>query len=313
MIEAEGLVKRYGSTTAVEDLTFEAGPGRVTGFLGPNGAGKSTTMRMILGLDAPTAGLALVGGRPYRSLARPLREVGALLDPHAVHRGRSARAHLASIAASNDIPARRVDEVLEMTGLAEVDRRRVGGFSLGMKQRLGIAVALLGNPPALMLDEPVNGLDPEGVLWIRTLMRSLAAEGRTVFVSSHLMSEMALTADHLVIVGGGRLITDISTEEFIRGSARGAVLVRTADSATLTRLLTAHGAQVTPEPDGVLAVAGLQPQDIGDLAAANRLTIHELSTRQASLEEAFMDITAASVQYRAGATAGTSRRKDQHQ
>ncbi|MEW2487785.1 ATP-binding cassette domain-containing protein [Streptomyces sp. NPDC048411] len=313
MIEVEGLVKRYGSTTAVDDLTFEAGPGRVTGFLGPNGAGKSTTMRMILGLDAPTAGLALVGGRPYRSLARPLREVGALLDAHAVHRGRSARAHLASIAASNDIPARRVGEVLEMTGLADVGRRRVGGFSLGMKQRLGIAVALLGDPPVLMFDEPVNGLDPEGILWIRTLMRSLAAEGRTVFVSSHLMSEMALTADHLVIVGGGRLIIDTSTEEFIRGSARGAVLVRTADSAALTRLLTTHGAQVIPEPDGVLAVAGLQPQDIGDLAAANRLTIHELSTRQASLEEAFMDITADSVQYRAGATAGTSRRKDQHQ
>jgi ABC-2 type transport system ATP-binding protein len=300
MIEIHELTKRYRAKLAVDGLSFQVLPGRVTGFLGPNGAGKSTTMRMILGLDAPTSGMATVNDRVYQSLRRPLREVGALLDANAVHGGRSAHHHLWSIAVTNDIPRRRVHEVLELTGMTSAARRRVGGFSLGMKQRLGIAVALLGDPPILILDEPVNGLDPEGIQWIRELMRSLAAEGRTVLVSSHLMSEMALTADHLIVIGEGRLIADTNMAEFIRGSSQGEVLVRSPHIADLARLVTAHGATITPAPDGALAVRGMDPAAIGDLAAANQLTVHEIAARQASLEEAYLQITNDSVEYRAG-------------
>ncbi|MFI6582892.1 ABC transporter ATP-binding protein [Embleya sp. NPDC050493] len=309
MIEVLGLTKRYGATVAVDDLTFTVEPGRVTGFLGPNGAGKSTTMRMILGLDAPSSGRALVDGRPYRSLDRPLRVVGALLDAGVGHGGRSAYNHLASVAASNDIPRRRVDEVLETTGLSDAARRRVGGFSLGMRQRLGVACALLGDPRVLLLDEPVNGLDPDGIRWIRTLMRDLAAQGRTVFVSSHLMSEMALTADHVIVVGKGRLIVDTDMAEFVRGSSRTDVRVRSPHGAELARLLTAEGATVVTEPDGALAVVGPDFSRVGEIAAAHGLVIHELAVRQASLEEAYLEITDESVEYR-GDIAGADTAAD---
>ncbi|MYS87566.1 ABC transporter ATP-binding protein [Embleya scabrispora] len=299
MIEVHGLTKRYGARVVVDDLTFTVEPGRVTGFLGPNGAGKSTTMRMILGLAAPSAGHAWIEGRPYRSFDRPLRRVGALLDAGAMSGGRGAYHHLASIAASNDIPRTRVEEVLERTGLCEVARRRVGGFSLGMKQRLGIAAALLGEPRVLLLDEPVNGLDPDGVRWIRTLMRELAAEGRTVFVSSHLMSEMALTADHVIVLGRGRVIVDTDMAEFVRTGSRGDVLVRSPHGARLARLLTEHGASVTAEADGALAVTDLAFVRIGELAAAHGLVIHELAARQGSLEEAYLRITEDEAVHRA--------------
>jgi ABC-2 type transport system ATP-binding protein len=302
MIEVFGLTKRYGATVAVDDLTFTVEPGRVTGFLGPNGAGKSTTMRMILGLDAPSAGRALVDGRPYRSLDRPLHVVGALLDAGAGHGGRSAYNHLASVAASNDIPRRRVGEVLEATGLSDAARRRVGGFSLGMRQRLGVACALLGDPRILVFDEPVNGLDPDGIRWIRTLMRDLAAQGRTVFVSSHLMSEMAVTADHVIVLGKGRLIVDTDMDAFVQSSSRTDVLVRSPHGAELARLLTAEGATVVTEPDGALAVQGPAYSRIGEIAAAHGLVIHELAVRQASLEEAYLEITDESVEYRGAAT-----------
>ncbi|MCL6672768.1 MULTISPECIES: ABC transporter ATP-binding protein [Streptomyces] len=300
MIEAKNLTKRYGDKTAVNDLSFTVEPGRVTGFLGPNGAGKSTTMRLLLGLDRPDAGTATVNGVAYRDLARPLRVVGALLEARAVHTGRSAYDHLLCLAQTQGIGRRRVGEVIEQVGLASVARKRAGGFSLGMGQRLGIAAALLGDPAALVLDEPVNGLDPEGILWIRNLMKSLAAEGRAVFVSSHLMNEMAVTADHLIVIGRGRLVADCSTEEFIERSTERSVLVRTPDGQQLAELLTRQGATVTRTEEGDLDVTGIEAPRIAELAAAEKLVLHELSTRRGSLEEAFMELTRDAVEYDAG-------------
>jgi ABC-2 type transport system ATP-binding protein len=303
MIEVQGLSKRFGRVTAVDDLSFAVRPGHVTGFLGPNGAGKTTTMRVILGLDAPTSGTALVNSRRYAGIVRPLHEVGSLLDATAVHGGRTAWFYLLSIAQSNGIGGRRVTEVLQLTGMESVARRRIKGYSLGMKQRLGIAAALLGDPPVLILDEPVNGLDPEGVHWFRLLFKSLAAQGRTVFVSSHLMSEMAVTADHLVIIGRGRLLADMSMTEFVESNARKDVLVRSPRAAELAGLLTARGAVVAPESDGRdgdggLAVTGMDASAIGDLALERGIAVHELTPRHASLEQAYLDITGDSVEYR---------------
>ncbi|MCQ9131948.1 MULTISPECIES: ATP-binding cassette domain-containing protein [Streptomyces] len=303
MIEAKNLTKRYGDKTAVNDLSFTVEPGRVTGFLGPNGAGKSTTMRLLLGLDRPDAGEATVNGVPYRDLSRPLRVVGALLEARAVHTGRSAYDHLLCLAQTQGIGRRRVQEVIEQVGLASVARKRAGGFSLGMGQRLGIAAALLGDPAALVLDEPVNGLDPEGILWIRNLMKSLAAEGRAVFVSSHLMNEMAVTADHLIVIGRGRLVADCSTKEFIERSTEQSVLVRTPDGTQLAELLARQGATVTRTDEGDLDVTGIEAPRIAELAAADGLVLHELSTRRGSLEEAFMELTKDAVEYDAGVTA----------
>jgi ABC-2 type transport system ATP-binding protein len=297
VIEIRGLTKRYGPTVAVDGLTFDVVAGRVTGFLGPNGAGKSTTMRLILGLDAPTAGSATVGGRPYRALRRPLSEVGAMLESAAIHPGRSARGHLRALAAANSIPRRRVEEVLGLAGLDRVASKRTGGFSLGMTQRLGIAAALLGDPGVLLLDEPVNGLDPEGVAWIRTLLRSLAAEGRTVLVSSHLMSEMALTADHLIVIGRGRLIADTTVGQFVRQSSGNWVQVRSPEPGRLAQLLHDHGAVVEAGHDGGLAVRGADAAAVGDLAAWHGIAVHELVARHASLEEAFMELTRDAVDY----------------
>jgi ABC-2 type transport system ATP-binding protein len=299
MIEIRELAKRYGPTVAVDGLTFTVQPGRVTGFLGPNGAGKSTTMRLILGLDAPDSGIALVDGRPYKSLTRPLHRVGALLEAGAVNGGRNAYSHLLSVARSNGIGQARVREVLERVGLSGVARKRVGGFSLGMKQRLGIAGALLGDPDILMFDEPVNGLDPEGVRWMRELLRSLAAQGRTVLLSSHLMSEMSLTADHLVVIGRGRLIADASVDEFVRLTARGDILVRSARDDELADLLSIRSATVAAEPAGGLAVTGLDPREIGDIAVDRGIAIYELTRRNASLEEVFMEITGDHLDFRA--------------
>ncbi|WP_035849623.1 ATP-binding cassette domain-containing protein [Kitasatospora azatica] len=301
MIEAVGLTKRYGPKTAVQELSFSVRPGIVTGFLGPNGAGKSTTMRMLLGLDAPSAGHATVNGRRYADHAAPLREVGAMLEARAIHTGRSAFNHLLALAATHGIPRARVDEVIDLVGLREVARKRAGGFSLGMGQRLGIASALLGDPATLILDEPVNGLDPEGILWIRNLLKSLAAEGRTVLVSSHLMSEMALTAEHLIVIGRGRLIADTSVAEFTASASQGGVLVRTPDAAQLTELLTALP-QVTVDADEDpqrLVVAGADSEQVGRLAAAHGVVLFELTPRQASLEEAFMELTRDAVEYEA--------------
>jgi ABC-2 type transport system ATP-binding protein len=311
MITLRGLTKRFGATTAVDNLTLDLAPGRVTGFLGPNGAGKSTTMRMILGLDRPTAGEALVGGRRYETLRHPLREVGALLDAKAVHPGRSARNHLLAMARSNGIPVRRVDEVLATVGLSNVAGKRAGTYALGMGQRLGIAGALLGDPGVLMFDEPVNGLDPDGVRWVRELMRSLAAEGRTVFVSSHLMSEMQLTADQLVVVGRGRLIADAPIAEVIGRSSSTAVLVRgprPADLAELRRRLVAAGVAVEREDDGTLVVIGAGIEQVGDLAHEIGVRLHELSVREASLEQAYMELTAGDVEYGAPTTTGSGAR-----
>ncbi|WP_030721827.1 ABC transporter ATP-binding protein [Streptomyces sp. NRRL F-2580] len=305
MIEVNELTKRYGSKTAVDQLTFTVRPGRVTGFLGPNGAGKTTTLRMILGLDAPSSGTATVSGVPFRSHARGLHHVGALLDAHQVHGGRSARSHLCALAAGNGIPLRRADEVLGEVGLADAAGRRVGGFSLGMKQRLGVATALLGDPPVLMFDEPVNGMDPEGVLWIRRLFRRLAAEGRTVFLSSHLMSEMENTADDLVVIGRGRLIAAEPVRDFAARGTRGTVVVGTPQTAELTGLLTAAGAAVAPEGSAgteKLTVTGLSADHVGAIARDNRILLTELATRTASLEAAFMELTADSVEYTAGIT-----------
>ena len=299
MIEVHELTKRYGSAVAVDGLSFTVRPGRVTGFLGPNGAGKSTTMRVILGLDAPTAGWATVNGRPYPQLSRPLHQAGALLDAGAVHGGRTARDHLLAVAASNGIGARRVAEVLGLVGLDSVAGKRVRGFSLGMKQRLGIAAALLGDPDVLMFDEPVNGLDPEGIAWIRGLLKSLAAEGRTIFVSSHLMSEMALTADHLIVIGRGRLVADAAVTEFVEQGSRHDVMVRSPRGGDLAGLLATRGAAVTAEPGGGLAVTGLDAATIGDLAREHGISVHELTPRHASLEEAYMELTRDSVDYRA--------------
>ncbi|MFJ9854398.1 ABC transporter ATP-binding protein [Streptomyces sp. NPDC101150] len=303
MIEVSELTKRYGSKTAVDHLSFTVRPGQVTGFLGPNGAGKSTTLRMILGLDAPTTGAATVNGVPFHSHPRGLRHVGALLDAGQVHGGRSAKAHLSALARSNGIPPRRVGEVLQEVGLAEAANRRVGGFSLGMKQRLGIAAALLGDPPVLMFDEPINGMDPEGVLWVRQLFRRLAAEGRTVFLSSHLMSEMENTADQLVVIGQGRLIAAESLRDFAARGTRSSVVVATPQAAELTAVLTAAGASVEPEGSPgaeKLTVTGLPSDRIGALAFDNRIRLNELTTRTASLEEAFMELTADSTEYLAG-------------
>ncbi|HET7035184.1 MAG TPA: ATP-binding cassette domain-containing protein [Thermomicrobiaceae bacterium] len=298
MIEVRQLSKRYGGTLAVDDLSFRVRPGVVTGFLGPNGAGKSTTMRMILGLDRPSAGVALVNGRPFTSARAPLHQVGALLDAKDVHGGRSAYHHLLSLAQSNGIPKQRVTEVLALAGIESVATRRIGGFSLGMLQRLGIAAAMLGDPEVLIFDEPVNGLDPEGILWIRNFMKTLAAEGRTVLVSSHLMSEMALTADHLVVIGRGRLLADIGTQEFIAQSAQSRARVRTPQVAELTGLLAARGIQ-TATRDGALEIQGLPLEQIGTLAAEHQITLYELSEVRASLEAAFMEMTRDSVEYQA--------------
>ncbi|WUI03851.1 ATP-binding cassette domain-containing protein [Spirillospora sp. NBC_00431] len=316
MIEVRELTKRYGATTAVDGLSFTVPPGTVTGFLGPNGAGKSTTMRVLLGLDAATSGAALVNGVRYAALRRPMREVGALLDAGAVHGGRRAFDHLGWLARSNGIGARRVTEVLEQVGLAGVARKRVGGFSLGMRQRLGIAAALLGDPGVLMFDEPVNGLDPDGVRWIRELMRALAADGRTVLISSHLMTEMELTADRLIIIGRGRLIADTSVRELADRFRRG-VLVRSPRPAELTAVLTEAGGvvQTTPGgtaeaggavPGGALTVTGLDVAAIGDTAAAHGIPLYEVTPRSASLEEAYMELTAGSAEFGALSGSGAS-------
>jgi ABC-2 type transport system ATP-binding protein len=299
MIEAIGLTKRYGNTVAVDDLSFTIAPGRVTGFLGPNGAGKSTTMRMILGLDRPTSGKALIGGKTYAQLDRPLRTVGALLDAKWVHPNRSARAHLQWLAKSNGLPKRRVEEVLELVGLSAVAKRRAGGYSLGMAQRLGIAGALLGDPQVLLFDEPVNGLDPEGILWIRKFMQGLAAEGRTVLVSSHLLSEMAVTAQDLVVIGKGKIISQSSTTDFIERSTENTVLVRSPHTSKLAPLLVDKGFTVSEDADGSLTVAGASSDQIGDIAGVNGVVLHELSPQRGSLEQAFMQLTGDSVEYHA--------------
>ncbi|WP_431682359.1 ABC transporter ATP-binding protein [Kitasatospora sp. KL5] len=300
MIEATRLTKRYGGTPAVDDLTFTVEPGTVTGFLGPNGAGKSTTLRMILGLTAPTAGSVTVDGVPFGTRPRGLRHVGALLDAHDVHGGRSGRAHLSALARSNGIPQTRVDEVLQQVGLATAARRRIGGYSLGMKQRLGIAGALLGDPPVLLFDEPLNGLDPEGVRWVRGLFRRLAAEGRTVFVSSHMMAEMQHTADRLVVVGRGRLIAEQSLAEFAARGTAPVVAVHAPDAAGLARVLLAEGAEVQPEGDGGCTVTGLSAARIGELAHRHRILLHRLAPLDSSLEAAFMSLTADSTEHQAG-------------
>ena len=300
MIELTGLTKLYGSHRAVDDLTCTVEPGVVTGFLGPNGAGKTTTMRLILGLDHPSAGTATIDGRRYRELRDPLRTVGALLDARQAHPNRSARNHLRWIAAANRIPAARVDEVLDMVGLASVGSRTAGTLSLGMSQRLGIAAALLGDPPVLLFDEPVNGLDPEGIHWIRTLMRNLAAEGRTVLVSSHLLAEMANTADRLVVIGKGRLIASTTVSDFVGGTTTGAVRVRSPRMETLREVLTEAGFEVeAAADDDAMTVRGAAIEVIGDLAARNAIALHELSRQQASLEEAYLKLTDDVVDYRA--------------
>jgi len=307
MIEVHDLTKRYGEKLAVDHLSFTVEPGRVTGFLGPNGAGKSTTMRLILGLDHPTSGTATINGRPYRDLPQPLHTVGALLEAKSVHPGRSARNHLLFLAQTQGLPSSRVDEVLGLVGLREVASKRTGGFSLGMGQRLGIAAALLGNPQVLLLDEPVNGLDPEGVLWIRNLMKQLAAEGRTILVSSHLMNEMAVTADHLIVIGRGRLITESTTEEVIARSTDKSVRVRTPDAERLAGLITAAGGKATPSTatpaenatgNGapLLTVTGMEAARVGEIAASASIVLHEL-TPVASLEDAYMELTSGSLEF----------------
>ncbi len=301
MIEVRGLTKHFGPTAAVEDLSFTVQPGQVTGFLGPNGAGKSTTMRMILGLDTPTAGTALIQGKPYHELKDPLRTVGALLDARWVHPNRSARAHLQWMAASNGIPKSRVDEVLRLVGLSEVAGKNAGGFSLGMSQRLGLAGALLGDPPVLLFDEPVNGLDPEGILWIRRFMQRLATEGRTVLVSSHLLSEMSQTAEHLVVIGRGRLISDSTVQEFIDRSSESTVRVRSPQLDMLRSVLTSQGLTVREDGASVdgpaLVVVGATTDVIGQAAGANGITLFELAGHRGSLEEAFMKLTGGEVQF----------------
>ncbi|WP_405859346.1 ATP-binding cassette domain-containing protein [Streptomyces sp. NBC_01515] len=301
MIEVDELTKRYGPTTAVRELSFTVRPGHVTGFLGPNGAGKTTTLRMLLGLVAPTGGSATISGHTFRRHARGLRHVGALLDANDVHGGRSARAHLRTLARSNRIPASRVEEVLAEVGLTgAAARRRVGGYSLGMKQRLGIATALLGDPPVLLFDEPLNGLDPEGVLWVRGLFRKLAAEGRTVFVSSHLMSEMENTADQLIVIGRGELIAAESLEDFAARGTAPTVTVRTPDAGALAAVLASEGTVVTPYDEETLKVTGVRAGRIGELAHEHNFLLRELTTEHASLEAAFMELTADSVEYLAG-------------
>ncbi len=300
MIEVNDVTKRYGDTVAVDHLSFAVRPGIVTGFLGPNGAGKTTTMRMILGLDAPSSGAVTVNGQSYRTLAAPMHEVGALLDAKAAHGGHTARQHLRWLAAAGGIPRGRIDEVLDLVGLSDVADRRLGGFSLGMYQRLGIAAALLGDPRILLFDEPVNGLDPEGIRWIRSLLQRLAAEGRTIFLSSHLMSEMEETADHIIVIGRGRLIADASLAEFTRRSTGSHVRVVSPDVTSLTPLLERAGASVT-NGDGALTITGMDAARIGSLAAEHRIELQELSTQRASLEAAYMELTQGSLQYQGGA------------
>jgi len=305
MIEAHGLTKRYGDTVAVNDLSFTVKPGVVTGFLGPNGAGKSTTMRLILGLDSPTSGSVTVNGMAYVNSHRPLSEVGALLEAKSLHGGRNASNHLWSIAQTNGIPKQRVGEVLELVGLTQVAKKRSGGFSLGMGQRLGIATALLGDPSVLILDEPVNGLDPEGILWVRNLLKHFASQGKTVFVSSHLMSEMAMTAERLIVIGKGKLIVDAATEEVIRLSSGTHVRVRSPHAEELARHIEDGGGTVTIDPYGALAIHNMTSEQVGELAALNRVVLHELSVSSASLEQAFMELTEEAVEFRApGAAAG---------
>ena len=302
MITASHLTKSYGTTRAVDDLSFEVRPGVVTGFLGPNGSGKSTTMRMVMGLDRPDSGDVTLDGRRFADLRWPLREVGALLEAKALHPGRSAYNHLWALAQTNSIPKARVDDVLAQVGLDAVARRKVGKFSLGMSQRLGIASALLGDPGVLLFDEPINGLDPEGILWVRTLLQGLAADGRTIFVSSHLMSEMALTATDLVVIGRGQLIADTTVTDFIASNTVATVLVRSPQVAELDPVLRAGGGEVAPGPGGGLLVTGLDAAHIGDLAHGAGIVLHELSPQQASLEEVFMDLTSDMVDYHGHAT-----------
>jgi ABC-2 type transport system ATP-binding protein len=306
MIEVRDLTKKFGTTVAVDHLSFTVQPGRVTGFLGPNGAGKSTTMRMILGLDHPTSGSAMIDGKPYADLPTPLRTVGALLEAKSVHTGRSARNHLLFLAQTQGLPSSRVDDMLDLVGLRPVANKRAGTFSLGMSQRLGVAAAMLGDPEILLLDEPVNGLDPEGVLWIRNLMKHLATEGRTVLVSSHLMNEMAVTADHIIVIGRGRLLADAATEEVIARGSGQSVRVRTPDPARLTALITAdggHAVESAPTENGngvqapVLMVTGMPAARVGELAASASIVLHELTPQLASLEEAFLELTSDSLEF----------------
>jgi ABC-2 type transport system ATP-binding protein len=301
MIEAAGLTKFYGDKRAVDDLSFSVKPGVVTGFLGPNGSGKSTTMRLILGLDAPTSGDVTVNGKHYRDHRSPLHEVGALLEARSVHTGRSAYYHLLALAQTHGIGRPRVEELIDLVGLHDVARKRAGTFSLGMGQRLGIATALLGDPHTLLLDEPVNGLDPEGIHWMRNLLKALAAEGRAVFVSSHLMSEMAQTADHLIVIGRGKLIADTSTAEFVRRASGTVVRVRSPQASRLAALLSAPGRTVAPIEGELLEVSGATPESVGETAAANGIVLHELTLVQASLEEAFMELTRDDVEFKAAA------------
>ena len=301
MIEAVGLTKRYGPKVAVDHLSFTVEPGLVTGFLGPNGSGKSTTMRLILGLDSPTRGNVTVNGKHYREHAAPLHEVGALLEARSVHTGRSAYNHLLALAQTHGISKKRVKELIDLVGLHDVSKQRAGKFSLGMGQRLGIATALLGDPSTVMLDEPVNGLDPEGIHWIRNLLKQLASEGRTVFVSSHLMSEMALTADHLIVIGRGRLIADTGVDEFIQGASKKAVRVRSPQATDLRALLAGPDVAIRDVEPSVLEVGGLTAEQIGDLAAERGIRLHELTPVQASLEEAFMELTREDVEFKAAA------------
>jgi len=300
VIEARGLTKDYGEKRAVDGLDFDVRPGIVTGFLGPNGSGKSTTMRLILGLDAPTDGTVTLDGKRYREFPAPLHEVGALLEARSVHTGRSAYNHLLALAQTHGIGKRRVNELVDLVGLHEVARKRAGKFSLGMGQRLGIATALLGDPGTLILDEPVNGLDPEGIHWIRNLLKSLAAEGRTVFVSSHLMSEMALTADHLIVIGRGRLIADTSVAEFVHGASGGVVRARSPQALRLQELVAGPDVSVASSEPGALEISGLSAQQVGETAAAHGIVLHELTPMQASLEEAFMELTREDVEFKAG-------------
>jgi ABC-2 type transport system ATP-binding protein len=300
VIEIMNLTKSYGRVHAVRDLTFTVPDGRVTGFLGPNGAGKTTTLRLLLGLNTPTSGTATINGRRFRDLGIGLRHVGALLSADDVHKGRTARAHLKALARSNALPGRRVEEVLDEVGLAAAARRRIGGFSLGMRQRLGIAAALLGDPPVLIFDEPLNGLDPEGVRWVRGLFRRLAAEGRTVFVSSHMMGEMEHTADRLVVIGHGRLVADQTLQEFAARAEHGSVRVRTPDRLALAPLLAAAGASIAHETDGALVISGLTAEQIAKAAVEHRIVLSEVTTQGGALEDAFMALTSDSVEYKAG-------------
>jgi len=306
LIEAKGLTKDYGEKRAVNDLTFTVEPGIVTGFLGPNGSGKSTTMRLILGLDRPTAGTVTVNGKAYRDFPAPLHEVGALLEARAVHTGRSAYNHLLALAQTHGVPKSRVNDLIERVGLTEVARKRVGKFSLGMGQRLGIAAAMLADPDILILDEPANGLDPEGIQWIRNMLKELAAEGRTVFVSSHLMSEMALTAEHLIVIGRGKLIADLSVEEFVRGASKNLVRVRSPQAAALAEALAGPDVTVTTGDDGALQIEGLSSEQVGEAAAAHGFVLHELAPVVASLEEAFMETTRDDVEFH-GLVGGDAR------